>query len=83
MNMHGSMGALDFVVMAAILFAAALCVAWLLSPTLRVWIERPKYRFLANVEGYDRARREIVDGASDWPNRVEGRCERADSIHRQ
>jgi hypothetical protein len=37
-------------------FAAAFFVAWLARPDLRVWIERPKYRFQANVQSYDHVR---------------------------
>ena len=45
--------ALDFVVLSAILLAIAFTAAWACSAKLRNWIERPKYRFLVDVEGYD------------------------------
>jgi hypothetical protein len=44
---------MDFIVMIAVVFALVFVAAWASSPTLRAWIERPKYRFLADVEGYD------------------------------
>ncbi len=46
--------ATDWIVFIAVLFATAFLVAWISSATLRAWIERPKYRFLADVEDYDR-----------------------------
>jgi hypothetical protein len=49
-----SMMAMNWIVLAAIVFALAFLGAWLLSPNLRTWIERPKYRFQAAVERYDR-----------------------------
>ena len=48
------MMAMDFIVLIAVVFALVFLAAWISSPTLREWIERPKYRFLADVEGYDR-----------------------------
>lgn len=53
MNMSHSFDAMDLIVFAVLLFTIGMFVAWLVSPKLRVWIERPKYRFLANVETYD------------------------------
>ena len=44
------------IVVAAIVFALGFFVAWLLRPDLRAWIERPKYRFQANVQNYDHTR---------------------------
>jgi hypothetical protein len=46
--------AMDWIVLIALIFALAFVAAWISSPTLRAWIERPKYRFLADVEDYDR-----------------------------
>ncbi|HEX4592627.1 MAG TPA: hypothetical protein VH157_00045 [Bryobacteraceae bacterium] len=46
----------NIIVFSAIGFAVALLVAWLIRPDLRAWIERPKYRFQANVQSYDHAR---------------------------
>jgi hypothetical protein len=48
----------DSIVISAIVFGAAFFLAWLVRPDLRVWIERPKYRFQANLQEYDHARRE-------------------------
>ncbi|HEX4277110.1 MAG TPA: hypothetical protein VHZ74_17260 [Bryobacteraceae bacterium] len=60
MNMSGSMQAMkweamDWVVLIALLFTLLFLFAWALSPKLRTWIEKPKYRFLANVENHDQA----------------------------
>ena len=46
----------DVIVLSAIAFAVAFFVAWLARPDLRAWIERPKYRFQANVQTYDHVR---------------------------
>ena len=46
----------DIIVLSAIVFAVAFFVAWLARPNLRAWIERPKYRFQANLQSYDRIR---------------------------
>ena len=48
------MSLMDLIVLLAGVFAVAFLFAWLLSPRLRVWIERPKYRFLADVQSYDK-----------------------------
>ena len=48
------MTAMDGIVLIAIVFALVFLAARISSPTLRAWIERPKYRFLADVESYDR-----------------------------
>jgi hypothetical protein len=45
----------DIIVLSAIVFAAAFLAAWMARPDLRAWIERPKYRFQANVQRYDHA----------------------------
>jgi hypothetical protein len=47
----------DVIVLFSILFVAAFFVAWLLRPDLRAWIEKPKYRFQANVQSYDQAQK--------------------------
>jgi hypothetical protein len=54
--MSMSFSLMDVIVLLAMLFGAAFFAAWLVSPKLRKWIERPKYRFQANVQDYDRAR---------------------------
>jgi hypothetical protein len=46
--------AMDVIVGLAVLFAVVFFIAWLISPRLRAWVERPKYRFQANVRTYDR-----------------------------
>jgi len=48
------MSLMDLIVLLAGVFAVVFLVAWLISPRLRVWIERPKYRFLADVQSYDK-----------------------------
>ncbi len=57
MNMAHSLDAMDLIVFAVLLFTVVFVAAWLISPALRTWIERPKYRFLANVENYDDSQR--------------------------
>src|SRR5271154_6107530 len=49
-----AMMTMDFIVLIAVLLALVFVAAWASSRTLRAWIERPKYRFLADVEDYDR-----------------------------
>ena len=59
MNMSGGsgLGGMDFIVLAVLIFVIVFFAAWLISPALRTWIERPKYRFLASVEDYDSTRK--------------------------
>jgi hypothetical protein len=45
----------DLIVLASVALTVAFVVAWLVSPALRAWIERPKHRFHEAVEGYDQA----------------------------
>jgi hypothetical protein len=40
-------------VFSSIVFVLGFFVAWLVRPELRAWIEKPKYRFQANVQSYD------------------------------
>ena len=56
MNMNESMSGMDIIVLLALGFTVLFLAAWALSPALRRWIERPKYRFLADVQSYDQAR---------------------------
>ncbi len=49
-----SVTGMDWIVLTALLLSLAFVAAWILSPALRARIERPKYRFLADVRGYDR-----------------------------
>lgn len=48
---------MDAIVALAVAFAFVFLAAWLISPGLRMRIERPKYRFLADVESYDETKR--------------------------
>jgi hypothetical protein len=50
-----TMTAMDAIVGLAVLFALVFLAAWLISPRLRAWVERPKYRFQATVQSYDQA----------------------------
>ena len=50
---------MDAIVLTALVCALVFIVAWLLRPDLRAWIERPKYRFQANVRSYDQAQRAL------------------------
>jgi len=45
---------MDAIVSLAGAFSVVFLAAWFISPRLRVWIERPKYRFLADVQTYDK-----------------------------
>jgi len=58
MNMPHSLGAMDVLVFGACAFAALFTVAWSVSPKLREWIERPKYRFQESVQRFDRENRQ-------------------------
>ena len=53
MTMPMPMSLMDLIVLLAGVFAVVFLGAWIVSPRLRVWIERPKYRFLADVQSYD------------------------------
>ncbi len=44
---------MDAIVSLAGALAVLFLAAWLISPKLRVWIERPKYRFLEDVQSAD------------------------------
>jgi len=48
---------MDVIVFLALGFAIVFVVAWSVSPALRAWIERPKYRFQKNLRSYDEAAR--------------------------
>ena len=50
--------AMDVIVGLALLFSLAFLAAWLISPRLRAWVERPKYRFQADVRAYDQVQKE-------------------------
>jgi hypothetical protein len=49
--------AMDLIVGFAVLFAIVFLAAWLLSPRLRAWVERPKYRFQEDVRAYDQVQK--------------------------
>ena len=44
---------MDVIVGLAVLFTVMFLVAWMVSPRLRAWVERPKYRFQADVRSDD------------------------------
>lgn len=43
----------NLIVFSALGFAAIFFLAWLLSPRLRMWLEKPKHRFQADVQDYE------------------------------
>ena len=45
----------DVIVLGSVAFAVAFAAAWLVSPALRAWIERPKHRFHEAAREYDLA----------------------------
>lgn len=55
-SMHSGPGLMDAIVLLAFVFVIVFSVAWLRSPRLRAWIERPKYRFQANLHAADSQR---------------------------
>jgi hypothetical protein len=63
MNMTGSMNqwtAMDLIVGLSVLFAIAFLAAWIISPALRAWVERPKYRLQENMRRYDQVQSGLV-----------------------
>ena len=46
---------IDAIVFSTIVLAAVFSAIWLISPNVRAWVERPKYRFQSNVQSYDKA----------------------------
>jgi hypothetical protein len=48
----------NLIVGASVVFAAVFVAAWAMSPRLRAWIERPKYRFQDALRDYDRTERQ-------------------------
>jgi hypothetical protein len=52
----------DVIVLASVAFAVAFAAAWLVSPALRAWIERPKHSFHESAREYDRAQHRPHDG---------------------
>jgi hypothetical protein len=57
MGMQHPLGVMDLIVFAAMAFAVIFTVAWAVSPGLREWIERPKFRFQESVRSFDEERR--------------------------
>jgi hypothetical protein len=53
----------DAIVLASIALTGAFVAAWLVSPGLRAWIERPKHQFQDAVRQYDRVQRGDHDAA--------------------
>ena len=53
MNMTGDLSAMDAIVLVATAFVLVFVVAWMISPSLRNRIERPKHRFQKHVQSYD------------------------------
>ena len=43
----------SIIVFGSIVFAAGFCLAWLVRPEVRAWLETPKHRFQASVRQYD------------------------------
>ena len=52
---------IDVIVFSSIVFAIVFLAVWLVVPDLRAWIERPKYRFQANVQSYDKVQTTRLD----------------------
>jgi hypothetical protein len=52
----------DVIVLASAAFAVLFAAAWLASPALRAWIERPKHRFHEAAREYDLAQHRHPDG---------------------
>jgi hypothetical protein len=50
----------DLIVLGSLVFTVAFIVAWVASPALRAWIERPKHRFHDLSRRYDRSQRRDV-----------------------
>jgi hypothetical protein len=53
----------DLIVFSSIVFIVVFFVVWAVRPDLRAWIEKPKYRFQANVRKYDQAQKAAEPGA--------------------
>ena len=53
MNMPQSLDAMDLIVLVTLVFVIVFVVAWGVSPALRAWIERPKYRLQDNLRSYE------------------------------
>jgi hypothetical protein len=45
----------SIIVFGSVAFAAGFCLAWLVRPEVRAWLETPKHRFQASVRRYDQS----------------------------
>ena len=54
---------IDLIVFSSLGFAIVFFAVWLRAPRLRAWIERPKYRFQASVQSYDKQQTAGLDPA--------------------
>lgn len=54
MNMEHSLGLMDLLVFGAVVFTILLTLAWSVSPALREWMERPKYKFQENLDSSEK-----------------------------
>ena len=57
----------DLIVFSSIVFIVLFFIAWAVRPDLRAWIEKPKYRFQANVRRYDQAQKAADPSAKRKP----------------
>ena len=69
----------NLIVISSLAFLAVFFAVWVSKPAVRAWIEKPKYRFQANVESYDLEQRSLR--AEEMPGSVaestaESRAER-------
>ena len=55
----------SIIVFGSIVFAAGFCLAWLVRPQVRAWLETPKHRFQASVRQYDRSAARTVTRDAD------------------
>ncbi len=59
----------DVIVFSSVVFVALFFVAWVVRPDLRAWIEKPKYRFQANVQDFDQAQCDQAQKAAETSGR--------------
>lgn len=57
----------DVIVLSSMALAFVFVVAWLLRPSLRTWIERPKYGFQERLRRYDQLQGENTDPEGAHP----------------
>jgi len=63
---------IDLIVFSSIGFLAVFFIAWMLLPDLRAWIEKPKYRFQANVQSYDQEQKAGAETGKSGSGRSRG-----------